>query len=96
MIRHTVMFRLIHPAGSEAERRFLDEALVLTTIPGVANFQRSRQVSAKNTFQFLFSMEFDDQAAYDSYNDHAVHTTFVREKWNVEVADFLEGDYIDL
>ncbi|WP_419456822.1 Dabb family protein [Agrobacterium tumefaciens] len=79
------MFRLIHPAGSKAERRFFEQALVLTTIPGVINNQRLKQVSAKNTFQFLFSMEFDDQAVYDSYKGHPVHTAFVREKWNVEV-----------
>ncbi|KAA3498012.1 Dabb family protein [Rhizobium rhizogenes] len=96
MIRHTVAFRLTHLAGSDGERRFLNDAEVLATIPGVRNFQQLRQISAKNKFHFLFSMEFTDQAAYDNYNEHPVHTAFVRDRWHVEVAEFLEGDYIDL
>ncbi|AYM84833.1 conserved hypothetical protein [Agrobacterium tumefaciens str. Kerr 14] len=41
-------------------------------------------------------MEFDDHAAYDIYDQDPVYIAFVRDKWQVEVADFLEGDYIDL
>ena len=38
-------------------------------------------------------MEFADQAAYDGYNEHPVHTAFVADRWVPEVADFLEIDY---
>lgn len=96
MIRHTVAFRLRHTAGSEAERAFLTEALVLATIPGVTNFEQLRQVSKKNDYRFGFSMEFADDAAYRAYNEHPLHQAFVAERWATEVEDFLEIDYIPL
>jgi hypothetical protein len=94
MIRHTVVFRLRHPVGSEAERAFLDDALVLAEIPGVEKFERLKQVSPKNDYRFGFSMEFADQKAYASYNDHPVHVAFVRDRWVPEVEAFLEIDYM--
>lgn len=96
MIRHTVAFNLKHAPGSQEERKFLDDALVLTEIPGVGKFERLRQVSPKNNFSFGFSMEFDDQAAYDIYNAHPLHVAFVRDRWLVEVSDFMETDYVGL
>jgi quinol monooxygenase YgiN len=96
MIRHTVAFRLKHAAGSAAEADFLRNALVLRDIPGVHRFEQLRQVSAKNSYRFGFSMEFDDQAGYDAYNVHPVHVAFVRDRWVPDVADFLEIDYIPL
>lgn len=95
MIRHTVVFTLKHPAGSAAEKSFLDDALAqLTSIPTVQNFERLKQVSPKNGFQYGFSMEFEDQAAYDAYNTHPFHVAFVQERWKVEVSDFMEIDYV--
>jgi hypothetical protein len=94
MIRHTVVFNLKHAKGSAEEAKFLEDALVLTQIPGVEKFERLRQVSPKNNFNFGFSMEFADQAAYDIYNGHPLHVAFVRDRWLVEVSDFLEIDYV--
>jgi hypothetical protein len=96
MIRHTVVFTLKHPQGSAEEARFLEDALVLAKIPTVRNFERLRQVSAKNGFKFGFSMEFDTQAAYDAYDTHPEHVAFVRDRWKPEVADFMEIDYLRL
>ena len=96
MIRHTVAFTLAHPAGSEKEAAFLEAALVLADIPGVTSFERLRQSSPKNNFDFGFSMEFADQAAYTAYNEHPAHVAFVSERWVVEVTDFLEIDYTPL
>ena len=93
MIRHTVAFRLKHPAGSREEVEFLAAADVLETIPGVEKFEKLRQVSAKNDFRFGFSMEFADRAAYDGYNAHPEHVRFVGERWASEVSAFLETDY---
>ncbi|SDU62237.1 Dabb family protein [Jiangella alkaliphila] len=93
MIRHTVAFRLRHPAGSEQERDFLRAALALADIPGVERFEQLRQTSPKNEFAFGFSMDFADQAAYDGYNEHPVHVAFVADRWVAEVDDFLELDY---
>ncbi|EJC66193.1 Stress responsive A/B Barrel Domain-containing protein [Rhizobium leguminosarum bv. viciae WSM1455] len=96
MIRHTVAFRLKHEAGSAEETAFLADALVLAKIPSVRNFEQLRQTSPKNDFAFGFSMEFDDQAGYDTYNLHPLHVAFVRDRWVPEVADFLEIDYTRL
>jgi hypothetical protein len=96
MIRHTVVFRLRHPKGSPAEAAFLEAASVLAGIPGVRAFERLRQVSAKNAFDFGFSMEFADQAAYEAYDRDPVHVAFVRDRWRPEVETFLEIDYAPL
>jgi hypothetical protein len=96
MIRHTVVFRLKHPAGSPAEADFLSAARVLKEIPGVERFEQLRQSSPKNDFRFGFSMEFADQAAYDAYNSHPDHVAFVRDRWVPEVEAFLEIDYVPL
>ena len=94
MIRHTVVFTLKHPQGSAEERKFLEDALMLTQIPSVQKFERLKQISAKNDFKFGFSMEFADQVAYDAYNEHPTHVAFVRDRWKTEVSDFMEIDYV--
>ena len=94
MIRHTVIFTLKHAHGSLMEKAFLRDAKVLTEIPGVKKFEQLKQVSKKNDFQFGFSMEFADQAAYTAYNVHPKHVKFVKERWEREVDKFLEIDYV--
>ncbi len=93
MIRHTVVFTLKHPKGSAAETAFLKSADVLEAIPGVEKFEKLRQVSLKNSYNFGFSMEFKDQAAYAGYNDHPAHVAFVKTRWVPEVKEFMEIDY---
>ena len=92
-IRHTVVFTLAHPAGSEAETDFLEAAERLANIPGVEAFELLAEVSPKNSYRFGISMEFADRPAYESYNDHPDHVRFVHERWLADVNDFLEIDY---
>ena len=94
MIRHTVVFRLKHAPGSEAERDFLQAACALANIEGVQKFECLRQVSAKNPYAFGLSMEFADAAAYAFYSDHPDHSAFVQGRWIHEVAEFMEIDYV--
>jgi Stress responsive A/B Barrel Domain len=96
MIRHTVVFRLKHAKDSAQEIDFLKAADVLVKIPGVQKFEKLRQVSPKNDYDFGFSMEFIDQAAYSFYNDHPDHVAFVQGRWVPEVVAFMEIDYVDL
>ncbi len=96
MIRHTVVFRLKHPEGSDAELAFMEAARVLAAIPGVQAFEQLRQVSPKNDFRFGFSMEFADADAYRAYDLHPDHVAFVRERWLPEVEAFMEIDYAPL
>jgi len=93
-IRHTVSFTLVHPPGSAEEADFLAAAARLAdVVPGVEAFEVLREVSPKNDFVHGLSMEFADRAAYDTYNEHPEHTSFVGERWTAEVTAFQEIDY---
>lgn len=93
-IRHMVIFCLRHEQGSQETETFLNDGhLILTSIPQVERFEVLRQVSAKNDYDYGFSMEFADQAAYEAYNAHPAHVSFVRERWETEVSRFLEIDF---
>lgn len=93
MIRHTVVFKLKHQAGSSLERDFLQTAMVLAKIPTVKKFERLSQVSKKNNYDFGFSMEFASMEDYQVYNEHPEHVKFVETRWIPEVTDFMEIDY---
>jgi hypothetical protein len=93
-IIHTVIFNLPYEPGSVEAKDFLQEGFQkLTSIPVVNEFEVRRQVSAKNEYQYGFSMKFKNQADYQTYNDHPVHVDFVENRWKKEVTDFLEIDY---
>jgi len=94
MIRHTVVFTLKHGSGSQEERAFFKAAQELAAIKTVKKFEMLREVSLKNEYQFGLSMEFDDQDAYDLYNQHPAHVSFVKDRWIPEVNSFMEIDYI--
>lgn len=96
MIRHAALFRLNHAAGSAEERSFLEALAGLRAIPGVGDFQVSRETSPKNDYAFAVSMVFADQAAYDAYNAHPLHVAFVEGRWLPEVAAFMEHDTVAL
>lgn len=96
-IQHTVVFRLVHPAGSEREEAFLaDGRRILSAVPGVADFAVRRQVSPKSGLTFQFSMVFADAAAYAAYDAHPDHVAFVQNRWVPEVAEFQEYDFTSL
>ncbi len=96
MIRHAAMFRLKHPPGSPAETDFLAAVRALSPIPGVEKFELARQVSGKNDFHFVVSMEFANEGAYQGYNSHPDHVAFVQNRWVPEAADFMEVDTVAL
>jgi hypothetical protein len=93
MIRHTVIFKLKHAAGSQAELDFLRSARILTDISVVKSFECLRQISEKNIYDFAFSMEFTSLEDYQIYNAHSDHANFVQTRWIPEVTDFMEIDF---
>ena len=94
MIRHTVVFRLRHGAGSSAEADFLRAAREqLTGIPGVERFEVLCQTGAQSGYRHSLSMEFASAGAYAAYNVHPSHTAFVQDRWIPEVEEFLELDF---
>ena len=94
-IQHTVVFRLVHAPGSAAEQEFLDAGReTLAAIPGVADFAVNAQVSPKSDLHWQFSMSFADESAYARYDRHPAHVAFVAQRWQTEVADFQEYDFV--
>ena len=91
-IRHSVVFTLKHAAGSDEEADFLRAIAALESIPGVEAFELMREVSPKNGFDHALTMEFADRDAYEGYNQHPDHAGFVANRWDADVADFLEID----
>jgi Stress responsive A/B Barrel Domain len=94
MIRHTVVFRLRHAAGSPDEADFLRTAREqLEDIPGVERFEVLRQTGTQSGYRHSLSMEFATADAYAAYNAHPRHTGFVQGRWIPEVEEFLELDF---
>jgi len=93
LIRHTVVFKLIHPKDSPEEKVFLDAIRKLSAIPGVQKFELLKQTSKKNNFDYGLSMEFGSPKAYEDYNQNPSHIAFVQTYWIKEVSDFLEIDF---
>ncbi len=93
-IRHMVIFCLKYGTEAGETEKFLsDGQAILSAIPMVEKFEVMRQISAKNDYDFGFSMEFTDQAAYDAYSQHPAHVGFVEQRWKKEVTRFLEIDF---
>ncbi len=93
-VRHQVVFTLVHTGGSDEEAGFLRAVAALEAIPGVEAFELMREVSPKNSFDFGLTMEFADRDAYETYNQHPQHVSFVEQRWDAEVENFLEIDTI--
>jgi hypothetical protein len=93
MIRHTVVFKLKHAAGSQAELDFLRSARKLADLPVVKSFECLRQISEMNIYDFGLSMEFTSLEDYQVYNSHPDHANFVQTRWIPEVTDFMEIDF---
>lgn len=93
MLRHSVIFKLKHPADSQEGKAFFIAANKLANIPGVQKFECLKQTSKKNKFEYGISMEFASNELYERYSNHPDHVKFVQEYWLKEVEDFLEIDY---
>lgn len=93
-IKHMVIFCLKHEIGSSEAAQFLEDGRdILSSIPNVMNFKAFKQISLNNDYDYGFSMDFSDQAAYTFYIEHPKHTGFVENRWLKEVSRFLEIDF---
>jgi len=95
-IRHSVVFTPTHAAGSAEEAALLAAIRGLAAIAGVEAFELMREVSPKNDYRYALTMEFADASAYQAYNEHSEHVAFVEQRWDREVAAFLEIDTVAL
>lgn len=93
-IRHMVAFKLVYAKDDPRTTAFFHEARrIFADIPQVRNFMHCDEISVKNGFDFGFSFDFMTPEDYAEYNSNPDHIRFVKEKWNVEVADFIEIDF---
>lgn len=93
-IRHMAVFTLKSPQDSTETKQFLsDGKQILSSIPVVQHFEVLTQISSKCDYDFGFSMEFENQEAYDTYNAHPDHLAFVENRWKKEVERFQEIDF---
>lgn len=96
-ITHMVTIKLNYDKSDPRMDKFLSESkTILSSIPGVENFKIFRQTSQKNIYDFGFSMDFKDRETYQKYLNHPIHTDYVKQIWQKEVADFQEIDIEDL
>lgn len=95
-IRHTVAFALRHDEQSPEAADFLEALARLGAIDGVEELQVLSEVSPKNGYRYGVSMEFATRTAYDTYNAGPEHVEFVRDRWDAEVTDFIEIDFVAL
>ncbi|WP_246246669.1 Dabb family protein [Paenibacillus lemnae] len=94
-IKHMVTFSLLAGKDNDESETFLRMSREeLSAIPGVEQFEVFRQVSPKNEYDYGFSMVFADQKAYDAYNEHPVHISYVEEQWKTKVSQFQEIDLV--
>ncbi len=95
MIRHTVIFTLMHPHGSPEEQAFLHDArTALVPIPGVEKFEQLRQLKPRRTTTASVSRwNSRTSRPMSGYDRHPSHVAFVQDRWNREVESFLEIDY---
>ena len=93
-IRHTVAFTLRHQDGSPDAASFFEALAALAAIDGVEELQVLAEVSPKNSYRHGVTMEFASRAAYEAYNASPEHVEFVRDRWDAEVADFIEIDFV--
>lgn len=91
-VRHAVVCRLKHAAGSAEEQDFLQSIQRQADIASVRRFGCLRQVSPKNKFRFGVSMAFDSAQGCESYKRHPDHIRFVPSRWIPERADFMAID----
>lgn len=95
-IRHTVAFTLRHQDGSPEAASFFEALAALGSIDGVEELQVLAEVSPKNSYRHGVTMEFASRAAYEAYDASPEHVEFVRDRWDAEVVDFLEIDFVSL
>ncbi len=93
-ITHSVFFKLHHAENSPEEAAFLEDSFqILSTIPGVEQFEVLKETSPKNPYRFGFAMKFKDQQTYHAYSAYPNHTTYVENRWLKEVENFQEIDH---
>lgn len=92
MIRHVGIFNFKAEVSEEEKVSFFSALKSLESIAGVINMEIEKQTSAKNKFDYAFSMQFLNANDYAEYSIHPQHDAFVENYWLKYVEDFMEID----
>jgi hypothetical protein len=97
MITHVVIF-WTEQANRESAVALYEGARKLDQIPGVKNFRCGCPVPSPrdvvdDSFQVAISMDFDDQEAADTYQNHPDHVAFVEEVFKKHAARCVVYDF---
>ncbi|HTB27019.1 MAG TPA: Dabb family protein [Puia sp.] len=93
MIIHSVSFSLKEGFSNKEKMDFFSAVLRLKGIPDVENFTCLRQISSKNPYDFIISMEFESEEFYKQYNDHPEHLQFIQHYWLKFIKEFQQADF---
>lgn len=98
MITHVVVFWTDKPQDTNRDRLIQAANDLLGRIPGAQNFRVGAPVASNrgvvdDSFCFAISMDFPDQAAADTYQQHPEHIRFVNEFVKPLVKRFVVYDY---
>ncbi len=95
MLTHVVLFTIKPDAEPEAGERLVRDAQErLTRIPGVRNLSAGRVVQAESGFHVALAMQFEDEAALDTYRVHPIHQEYVAYLTTV-TSDRQAYDFVD-
>ena len=78
MIRHAGIFNFKADVSEEEKQAFFSALQNLESIAGVMNMEIAKQTSAKNKFDYAFSMQFLNFDDYAAYSIHTQHDAFVQ------------------
>ena len=95
MICHVVFYKMKPGTTEEGERRLMDQARrELTRLPGVMNLRVGRNIDASaHGYSIALVMDFQDEAALESYRVHPDHQLFVRNIAGPLVDDIWRFDF---
>jgi len=95
MIRHLVFYRMKPGTSAEDENKLLAQARrELAKLPGVNNLKAGRNIRPSgNDYTLALSMDFEDEAALDTYRVHPDHLAFIKSVVEPVVSDVWRFDF---
>jgi quinol monooxygenase YgiN len=95
MICHVVFYKMKHGATEADELRLMDQARrELAKLPGVTNLRVGRNIDASaQGYSIALVMDFQDEAALESYRVHPEHQSFVKDIAGPVVSEIWRFDF---
>lgn len=82
MIRHVIMGNFKAEISPEWREKFIRKAEeALAQVPGTHNVHmgKASEIQGKNQYDLALFIDFDDEAAFQAYQDHPLHKTVAEQ-----------------